>query len=120
MHCVKDKMTVKMEIPGAKVQSEDGGSMTMGYMQFDAGIDFAPLLAGLPDDLCHCEHWGYCFDGELIVKYKDGTEERIGAGETYHLPPGHTLRFEQKTSYVEYSPTDDLNEVLAHVGSKLG
>ncbi len=93
--------------------------MTISHLQFAPGTDFAPLLNGLKDNSCQCPHWGYVFKGEVIVDYSDGQSARIGPGETYYLRPGHSVRFETDTHCVEFSPTDDLNEVLAHVGQKM-
>ncbi len=37
----------------------------------------------------------------------------------YYWPPGHTVRFEEDTEYVEFSPKHQMDEVLAHVERKM-
>jgi len=44
---------------------------TFNFVTLRQDSDLAPLLKGLPDDLCHCPHWGYMFKGKLTVRYKD-------------------------------------------------
>jgi hypothetical protein len=50
--------------------------------------DLAPLLRGLPDDMCQCPHWGYMFRGRQTVRYQDH-EEVLEAGDAFYMPPGH-------------------------------
>ncbi|KUJ81582.1 cupin domain-containing protein [Microbulbifer flavimaris] len=119
MHCKIAEMKSLMDTPTAQVQAEEAGGMTISHTQFSAGTDFAPLLSGLKDDSCQCPHWGYVLKGEVIVDYSDGQQEKVGAGEAYYLRPGHSVRFEEDTQCVEFSPTDELNEVLAHAGEKM-
>ena len=119
MQQAREKLPVAMDIPGAKVQGANWGDMKAAYMQFAAGTDFAPLLAGLPNDHCQCPHWGYVLEGRIRVTYQDGTEETVKAGEVYYWPPGHSVRFEEDTAYVEFSPRQEMDEVLQHVGRKL-
>jgi hypothetical protein len=107
-----------MDAPGLKLQSKETGGMTISHLQCGSGIDFAPMLNGLKDNMCQCPHWGYVLSGQIFVDYSDGNKEIISAGDSYYLPPGHSVRFENETQYVEFSPTKELNEVLAHVASQ--
>ena len=93
--------------------------MTSAFMRMDKGVDFTPLLEGLPDNHCQCPHWGYVLKGKIFVSYTDGTEEAVEAGQMYYWPPGHTVRFEEDTEYVEFSPKHQMDEVLAHVERKM-
>lgn len=97
--------------------SEDG--YTMALMQLPAGTDFCPFLEGLPDDMCACEHWGYVLEGTIEVDYSDGSSETVEAGDLYYWKPGHTIKVEGDTRYVEFSPTEKLEATLDHVVSKL-
>ncbi|WP_237068561.1 hypothetical protein [Microbulbifer guangxiensis] len=108
-----------MDTQTAKVNAEEAGGITISHMQFSRGTDFAPLLTGLKDNSCQCPHWGYVLKGEIIVDYSDGHSEKVGPGESYYLRPGHSVKFEKDTQMIEFSPTDELNEVLAHVGQKM-
>src|SRR5215216_14211 len=40
-------------------------------------------------DSCQVLHTGYQVSGRLHVRLEDGTEEEIGPGEAYVIPPGH-------------------------------
>src|SRR5215217_3371508 len=40
-------------------------------------------------DSCQVLHTGYQVSGRLHVRMDDGTEEEIGPGEAYVIPPGH-------------------------------
>ena len=85
-------------------------------------LDIAPLLKGLPDDLCQCPHWGVVLKGRKLVKYKDH-EEVLNAGDAYYMPPGHTTITDAGTEWVEFSPRDDLkktNEAVQRNLAKIG
>src|SRR5919202_197277 len=40
-------------------------------------------------DTCQVLHTGYQVSGRLHVRMEDGTEEEVGPGEAYVIPPGH-------------------------------
>ena len=44
-------------------------------------------LAGT--DSCQVLHTGYQVSGRLHIRLEDGTEEEVGPGEAYVIPPGH-------------------------------
>ena len=100
-------------------KSEKFGSNNCAYVQFPAGTDISPLLEGLPNDLCQCPHWGYVIKGRIHIKYGDGTEEHVQAGDIYYWPPGHTAIIEEDAEIVEFSPNEEMNIVLAHLQKKL-
>jgi hypothetical protein len=84
---------------------------TVGWETYTADADLTPLFVGLPDDRCQCEHWGYVFEGKLVVHTADGDEEFVG-GEAYFVGPGHTPSIFAGNSLVEFSPTDRLNQTM--------
>lgn len=43
----------------------------------------------------------------------------MGAGEIYYWPAGHTVVVEEAVRMVEFSPDDQMSEVVAHVVGKL-
>jgi mannose-6-phosphate isomerase-like protein (cupin superfamily) len=45
----------------------------------------------MPGGLCPLPHSGYCLKGVLNVRYADGTQEVIRAGDLYYMPAGHTF-----------------------------
>ncbi len=108
-----------LDVPGAKINGAAWGDMTCARMRIAKGVDFTPLLQGLPHDHCQCPHWGYIISGKIRVKYQDGTEEVVSGGDIYYWPAGHTVIFEEDTEYVEFSPQHQMEEVLAHVEGKL-
>lgn len=91
------------------------GSMTANYLEIPAGTDFTPLLKGLPDDLCHSPHWGYVVKGALGVRYTDGTEETVRAGEVFYWPAGHTAWADEDTAWFDFSPEKEFAKVMAHI-----
>lgn len=114
-----NELPTTMDVPGAQIKSTAYANMTCGHMKMDEGVDFTPLLQGLPHDHCQCPHWGYVFKGKIRVKYQDGQEETVEAGDLYYWPSGHTVIFEADTEYIEFSPQDQMDEVLQHVEQKL-
>lgn len=77
-------------------------------------LDIAPVLKGLPDDMCQCPHWGMVLKGRKLVRYRD-REEVLNAGDAYYMSPGHTTITDAGTEWVEFSPRDELektNEVV--------
>jgi hypothetical protein len=89
--------------------------MTTNYMEIPGGTDFTPLLEGLPNDLCHSPHWGYLVKGSMSVRYADGTEETVKAGEVFYWPAGHTAWTNEDTAILDVSPEKEFAEVMAHI-----
>ena len=58
-------------------------------------------------------------EGAIHVTYTNGEEEVCCAGEAFYWPAGHTVRVEEDTSFVEFSPKNELKEVYDHIGNKL-
>ena len=120
MQARKEELPVALEVPGAATfRVAEWGETAVAYVRLSAGADAAPLLAGLPGDVCSCPHWGYVLEGAIHVRYGDGREEVSRAGELFHWPGGHTVRVEEDTAFVEFSPRRELSEVYGHIGRKL-
>jgi len=58
------------------------GGMTAAFVRVPKGADFRPVLAGLPDDLCQCPHWGYLLEGRLKSRDRDTYGRRGQIAET--------------------------------------
>jgi hypothetical protein len=114
-----EDLPIAHEALGEMIRGQDWGGMTSAYMQYPTGLDFCPLLEGLERDHCQCPHWGYVIEGNIRVNYEDGTEEVVGSGEIYYWPSGHTVVVEDAVRMVEFSPHDQMSQVLAHVVGKL-
>ncbi len=86
---------------------------TLSVVTFNATVDGAPLLKGLPDDKCHCAHWGYVTKGEVSFVV-EGTEQIYKAGDLFYIPPvGHSPAATADSQYVLFSPTDELAKTEA-------
>jgi hypothetical protein len=123
MRISKTDVPVKVDAsPGAVArQREDFGDAT-GYgpiaaehYRLAAGTDLAPLLHGLQDNLCQAPHWGYVIDGSLTVTFKDGSQEHPVGGDLLYWPPGHTVRADQDSELVLFSPQHEHTPVLNHL-----
>jgi hypothetical protein len=73
-----------------QIWGEEHGGMVCAVHHFAPGTDITPAFAGL-GGWCPVPHWGYCFKGEMIMRYKDGTEEVVRAGDVFYLPKDHTM-----------------------------
>jgi len=113
------EIPIAHEVLGEMVRGQDWGGMTSAYMEYPAGLDFTPLLEGLEANFCQCPHWGFVIEGRILVTYQDGTQETVSAGEQYYWPSGHTILVEEAVRMVEFSPHDQMSQVLAHVVGKL-
>ncbi|MFD1515035.1 cupin domain-containing protein [Halomarina rubra] len=126
MQETKEDLTVVMETPETTVRHETGfgsaadyGELAAEHLRLGAGTDLTPLLEGLEDDTCQCPHWGYVVEGEINVRYSDGSEEVDGAGDLFYWPPGHTLWVDEDTEFVLFSPQEDHAAVFEHIAAKI-
>ena len=77
-------------------------------------------LEGLPGDHCDAPHWGYVFEGVVVVTYADGTEETVVTGDLFYWPPGHSVRVADDAEIVLFSPTHAHRTVIDHMRNKMG
>jgi hypothetical protein len=118
------EIPVKVDAPGATVRllpdfGTASGTLGAEFFDLDAGTDLGPLMKGLEGDACQSAHWGYLVDGEVTVSYSDGTTERCSAGDVIYWPPGHSVRAEQPSRFVLFSPVADHGPVFDHVLDQL-
>jgi cupin domain len=104
MRATKHELPVMLQAGSASIRGTDWGEMRAALVSVPAGTDFGPLLQGLPGDLCQGPHWGYVLAGQLRVRYGDGQEEILRAGDFYHMPPGHTGIADEDTEFLEIGP----------------
>ncbi len=124
MRLPKEQIPVKIDIPGAKARQLPGfgaaaGEMGAEYFSLAAGTDIAPLLEGLEDDSCQCEHWGYVIEGDLLVSYTDGSSDRCLTGDVFFWPAGHSVRVERDAELILFSPEVEHTAVMDHMLGKL-
>lgn len=119
MNATQSTLPVEMKDGGLETSGEDWGDLRVRHITLPAGTDFRPLLAGLPDDRCHCPHWGYVLDGSITVRFADGREEISKAGDMYYWPAGHTGWTDEGVTFIEFSPVVEMAEVMAHLAAKM-
>jgi hypothetical protein len=120
MKVKKEDIPVVMRAPDTVMRAQRNlGDMTVSFHDLPAGTDLTPVLKGLRNDSCQCPHWGYILKGVMRFVYDDGREERLEAGDVFYAPAGHTALVDEDLQIVDFSPTRELDEVLAHVGKKM-
>jgi uncharacterized cupin superfamily protein len=40
-------------------------------------------------DSCEVSHFGYCVSGRMKIHMDDGTDQDVGPGDVFAIPPGH-------------------------------
>lgn len=116
----KNKIPTTMQTPDTTMRAQpEYGGMTVCFNELPKGTDFTPLLEGLTNDSCHCPHWGYVLEGEMLVKYDDGSEEVLQKDDVFYLPPGHTAIVQKDIKFIDFNPSKEFEEVIAHVGKKM-
>jgi hypothetical protein len=93
------------------IQEAEWADIHVGFETYNEEFDLAPLLKGLPDDMCQCPHNGYVLKGRMRVAYAD-REEVVEAGDAYYLAPGHAPFMEAGTEIVEFSPKDEYRKTM--------
>lgn len=107
-----------IEDDGLELRAEAvGGGMTTAFVRLPKGADLRPAVAGLPDDLCQCPHWGYLLKGRVRMHTRNG-EEVYEAGDAFYWAPGHAPEALEDSEYVDFSPSDELNHVIEHIRSR--
>ena len=109
-----EQLAVRVKGNGVDFRTKGVGELTMSWVKLEKGVDLSGATVGLPDDLCPCPHWGYMIKGKLRMKTKDGDAE-FAAGEAFYWGPGHAPKALEDAEYVDFSPTDDLEKVIAHL-----
>lgn len=109
-----------MQTPDTIMRAQPNyGGMTVYFNKLPKGTDFTPLLQGLSNDSCHCPHWGYVLEGEMLIKYDDGTEELLQKNDVFYLPPGHTASVQKDIKFINFSPQQEFKDVVDHIEKKV-
>ena len=126
MRIKKEDVPVKIDAPGALARQQTGfgdstgyGELSGEYFSLGAGADITPLLCGLKDDLCQCPHWGYLLSGNITVIYGDKSEDKIGMGDLFYMPEGHTVKADADSELIMFSPQKEHTEVINHLLEKM-
>jgi quercetin dioxygenase-like cupin family protein len=57
--------------------------------------------------------------GSINLRYEDGSEEVVKAGEVFYWPPGHTAWTKEETTFIEFSPEKEFEEVWENIRKKM-
>lgn len=127
MRIDRNDVPVRIDAPGATARQQTDFGDVSGYgklgaehFSFGAGTDLTELLHGLDGDACQCPHWGYVVEGAVTAIYRDGEEETARTGDLFYWPPGHSVRAEDDTDIVMFSPQREHGEVMDHIAGKVG
>jgi mannose-6-phosphate isomerase-like protein (cupin superfamily) len=107
----REDLPATMESDQVIVQEAEWADIHVGFETYNEEFDLAPLLRGLPDDMCQCPHYGYVLKGRMRVRYAD-REEVFEAGDAYYIDPGHSPIMEAGTEIVEFSPKDEYRKTM--------
>jgi len=107
----REDVPATIESDEVVIQEAEWGDIHVGFETYNEELDLAPLLKGLPDDMCQCPHYGYVLKGRMKVRYTD-REEIVEAGDAYYMEPGHSPVMEAGTEIVEFSPKDEYRKTM--------
>ena len=104
----RDDMVLAVDITdaGQQYRSEAGG-MSVALESWKAGLDTAEWFKDLPGGACQEPHWGYCLKGQVTMRFADGENEVISAGQTYYVRPGHNVHIDEDVEFVEFTRADE-------------
>lgn len=119
MHLPTDSIPSEMKADALETRGTQWGDIAVRYLDLPPGVDFTPLLKGLPQDRCQSPHWGYVLSGSIHIRYTDGNEEVARAGEVFYWPAGHTGWTQEGITFLEFSPATEIQPVLDHVQAQM-
>jgi hypothetical protein len=98
------RLAIDIEL-GQQYRAEAAG-MVIALETWASGLDTTRWFKDLPDGACQEHHFGYMVSGAATVTYADGRTERFAGGQAYYLEPGHNVRLEEDSEFVEFTPAD--------------
>ncbi len=120
MKIQKENIAVSMQNAGLIMRTQPGfGGMVVSYNEYPKGMDASALLQGLKNNSCQCPHWGYMIQGVMRIKYDDGTEEVLSAGDVFYLRAGHNGIIDEDTKIIEFNPEKEFGELGEHIAKKM-
>lgn len=126
MRISKDKVEVKMEIPGAVIRQQPDfgdatgfGKISGEYFSLSSGVDTTPLFHGLEGNMCQCPHWGFVLRGRVTTTDANGMQETVTANDLFYWPPGHNVKVEEDADIVMFSPQLEHSHVINHMIEKV-
>jgi hypothetical protein len=99
--------------------SEDAiAGYEFSFLSFRERGDLAPMLKGLPGDMCTCPHWGYVLEGRLTFTFADRVET-FETGDAFYVEGGHTPVIEGGTDVLFISPEEEIAVVNAVIEANM-
>ncbi|MBI4913432.1 MAG: cupin domain-containing protein [Acidobacteria bacterium] len=127
MRVAKEKVQVRMQIPGAVIRQQTDfgdaagyGKISGEYFTLAAGVDTTPLFHGLEGNLCQCPHWGFVLRGRITTTDGAGRQETVRTDDLFFWPPGHNVRVDEDAEIVMFSPQHEHGQVIRHMIEKVG
>lgn len=122
MHVAKERIDVKMAIPGATIRQQTGfgdasgyGTISAEYFTLAAGVDTTPLFVGLEGNHCRCPHWGFVLSGQITTTDAAGQQETVTAHDLFFWPPGHNVKVDRDAEIIMFSPQHEHTQVINHM-----
>jgi hypothetical protein len=122
----KEKVNVRLDIPGAVIRQQKNFGDIRGfdrisgeYFTLAAGVDTTPLFQGLEGNLCQCPHWGFVLSGQLTTTDAAGASETVMANDLFYWPPGHNVKVDADAEIVMFSPEHEHSVVIDHMIKKV-
>lgn len=107
MHASPEDLAVEFTQDGLEIRSGEWGGFHVALYTLPPGTDLTPFFSEFPRGLCPCNHWGQVLDGEVHLRYGDGTEEVTRAGEVFHWPQEHTAWTGDGATFLAYTPMEE-------------
>ncbi|MFL6022655.1 MAG: hypothetical protein ACJ72O_04885 [Marmoricola sp.] len=101
------------------ISHEVSSGYEFAFLSFRERGELAPLLKGLPDDMCTCPHWGYVVGGTVTFTHVDGSVEVFSTGDAFYVEPGHTPVIEPGTEVLFISPEHQAAAVNAVIEANM-
>jgi hypothetical protein len=125
MHIAKQKIDIRLDLPGAVIRQQMGfgdvtgyGGISGEYLSLAAGVDTTSLFHGLNGNMCQCPHWGYVLCGQITTTDAAGRKETVKADDLFYWPPGHNVKVDEDAEIVMFSPQHEHSHVLDHMAAR--
>lgn len=125
MKVAKDKVDVRLELPGVVIRQHKNFGSVAGYDRISGeffslgkGVETSALFKGLEGDLCQCPHWGFVLEGELTTTDANGRQETVRENDLFYWPPGHNVRVDEDARIIMFSPEHEHSRVIDHMIAK--
>ena len=78
MHLPTHSIPPELKADALETRGIQWGDISVRYLDLPPGVDFTPLLKGLPHDQCQSPHWGYVLRGSIHLRHANGRGARPG------------------------------------------